>query len=329
MLVIGDVGGTKTRVAIAENISGGVIKTVTLKCADFDSFADLLKKACADLRITSPTHAVFGVPGPVSEGKANLTNIPWSISEEEISQSLETSMGAKLFNDLALVAAAIPSLKDEDLFNIRPGRAHREKKMFVVIAPGTGLGVSFLHHDGERYLPFACEAGHIEFAPTDDLQAALHSYLRQKLKRVSMERIASGMGLVNIYNFLKDSEYAPEPPELRDRLENEDPAAVIASTGEKGEYKITSIAMDLFASALGSFAGDLVFAYLATGGVYLGGGIPPKIMKKLSDGVLVSSFMHKGRLTDLVASTPINIIKDDMAALQGALNLARGNLGIS
>lgn len=326
MLVIGDIGGTKTRVSVAEDHSGGLLETITLRSGDFESFGDLLKRACNELNVVSPTYAVFGVPGPVSDGKANLTNIPWSISEEEISQSLGTSHGSKLVNDLSLVAAALPSLGDEDLFNIRPGKAEREKKMFVVVAPGTGLGVSFLHHDGERYIPFASEAGHIEFAPTDDLQAELHAYMRQKLKRVSMERIASGMGLINIYNFLKESGYAPEPPELRQRLDTEDQAAVIASTGERGEFKITSTTLDIFASALGSFAGDLVFTYLATGGVYLGGGIPPKLIKKLTDGVLVSSFMHKGRLTDLVASTPINIIKDDRAALTGALNLARAGV---
>lgn len=329
MLVIGDVGGTKTRVAVADERSGGVLKTVNIKSSDFESFGSLLKQACLELDINKPYHAVFGVPGPVTEGRANLTNIPWSVSEEEISASLGTSMRAQLINDLALVAAAIPSLNEDHLFNIRPGKAQRERKMFVVIAPGTGLGVSFLHHDGERYLPFASEAGHIEFAPTDDLQAGLHAYLRHKLKRVSMERIASGIGLINIYNFLRESGYAPEPPELRQRLETEDAAAVIASTGEKGEFLITSTALDIFTSALGSFAGDLVFTYLATGGVYLGGGIPPKMIRKLTDGVLVSSFMHKGRLTDLVASTPINIIKDDSAALTGALNLARANVKAS
>ena len=189
MLVIGDVGGTKTRVAVADERSGGLLKTLNLRSSDFESFGDLIKQACSELAIKNPFHAVFGVPGPVTEGSANLTNIPWSVSEEEISNSLETSMGAQLVNNLALVAAAIPSLNEDHLFNIRPGRAQREKKMFAVVAPGTGLGVSFLHHDGDRYIPFASEAGHIEFAPTDDLQADLHAYLRQKLKRVSITAI--------------------------------------------------------------------------------------------------------------------------------------------
>ena len=227
-------------------------------------------------------------------------------------------------NDLSSTIAAVPSFLPEDLVTLHPGHTDREKHVFAILAPGTGLGQAYMPVTDEgTYYPLPSEGGHVEFAPKTDLEFDLLKYMQRKLKkRVSIERVLCGPGLVNIYNFLKDLGYNDEPPELKEEISTHDAAAVIATTGIEGSYEICVKALDMFATLLGSQAGDLVLSYLATGGLYLGGGIPPKILPKLQEGGVVEAYLKKGRLSPLVEATPLYVIKDDHAALLGAATMA-------
>jgi glucokinase len=162
----------------------------------------------------------------------------------------------------------------------------------------------------------------MDFAPCNNLEIELFIYLKNKFGHVSYERVLSGPGLVNIYNFLKDGKYADEPAELTERFKNQDPAVIISKAGQAAEFEICVKALDIFASILGAQAGNLVLTLLTTSGVYLGGGIPPKIYKKLMEGITVASYLNKGRLSYLVEKTPLYIVRDDYAALLGAASIA-------
>jgi glucokinase len=261
----------------------------------------------------------------VIDGVAQITNLPWTVNEKEIVEAVGTSR-IRLVNDLVATTAALPHFQPEDLLVVHEGRGHQQsgKASCAVLAPGTGLGQAILYWDPEtlRYTVHASEGGHADLAPCNEIEIELLRYLQGKYNRVSYERVLSGPGLVNIYSFLKEEKYAAEPEDLRKRMQNGDPAAVISKAGLAGEFDICVKALDIFAAFLGAQAGNLVITLLATGGVYLGGGIPPKIHRKLCDGTLQKAYLNKGRLVNLVRSTPIYIIKDDHAALLGAAHLA-------
>ena len=322
MILAGDVGGTKARLALYQLEDGKLMRQQmeTFVSRDFASLEDIIrtflcKNSC------SPAKACFGVPGPVMKGHAQVTNLPWLLDEARIAAGLSIS-SFKLLNDLVATAMAIPLLAQDGLVTLHKGEPVDEGATCAVLAPGTGLGMAFLHNDSGRCRALASEGGHVDFAPTTEVEIKLLKYLKAKFGRVSYERVLSGPGLVNIYNFLKESGFAPEPPELEKRLQREDPAAVISTAGEGGQYELCVKALDIFASILGSQAGNIVLATLATGGVYLGGGIPPKICEKLQDGTTVSAYLKKGRLSELVKATPLYVILNDHAALLGAAYFA-------
>jgi glucokinase len=257
-------------------------------------------------------------------GSVRATNLPWHIDEKSFGERLGIPK-VRLVNDHAATAAALPLLAPEDLITLHPGREERERRVFAILAPGTGLGqaYSILGDDG-RHHPFPSEGGHVEFAPKDELEFDLLKYLKEKLrKRVSVERVLSGPGIMNIYSFLRDRSYGDEPRELGDEIAAAPvPAAVVSGHGLSGKYPICSKALDIFARVLGSQAGDVVLTYLSTGGVYLGGGIPPRVAAKLQAGGTVAAYLQKGRLSPLVEMTPLYIIKNDRAALLGAAAIA-------
>lgn len=323
MILAGDVGGTKVRLALYVLENGSMVRkdVATFTSREFASLEEVATRFLTERR-SSVDCACIGVPGPVSEGRVQLTNLPWAIEEKAIAEKLNIEK-VRLVNDLAATSHAVPRLTAEQLVELHPGPPpDKQHTVQVVLAPGTGLGQGFLTwHDGE-FTVHASEGGHVDFAPTSDIQIDLLQYLRKKFKRVSAERVLCGPGLVNIYSFLKESGYAPEPEALRKRMQTEDPAAVISQTGQSGEFEICEKALDIFVSALGAQAGDQVLTLIATGGVYLGGGIPPKILKKLSDGTLIESYLNKGRLSGLVQHTALYVIQDDHAALIGAAYLA-------
>lgn len=323
MILVGDVGGTKTRLALYEHRNGNfeLLKIETFSSRDFAGLEGIVQ-VFLHKHQSKVQKACFGIPGPVVKGKVQATNLPWAVSEESLKSSLKIG-SVKLINDLVATAAAVPYLKDNQLITLHAGSPDpSDIQRFAVLAPGTGLGQAFLQVRNGKIEVFPSEGGHVDFAPTDEIQIELLHYLLKKFKRVSYERVVCGPGLVNIYDFLKDTGRAEEPSELRKKLKEEDPAAVISYFGQTKEYEICVKALDIFVSALGAQAGNLALTFLANNGVYLGGGIPPKITRKLSDGTLVASYLNKGRLSTLVEKTPLYAILDDHVALLGAARLA-------
>ncbi len=323
MLLSGDAGGSKTRLALFEFENGRLAKTEleTYISKDFPDLQTIIALFLGRYRVHIEK-ACFGVPGPVVDGEAQTTNLPWTLQESEIRQASGIS-SVTLVNDLVATAAAVPLLGPDDLFPLHQGKKAETAEMkYAVLAPGTGLGQAFLHVESERAVVLPSEGGHADFAPTTALQIELLQYLQPRFGRVSYERVLSGPGLENIYNFLKTSRYATEPPELAQRLKEGDPAAVISGVGLAGQNELCVKALDIFAEILGAQAGNLALNFLATGGVYLGGGIPPKLCKKLKDGTAVAAYLNKGRLSNLVADTSLFVIQDEQAALLGAAAIA-------
>ncbi len=322
MILAGDTGGTKTRLALYDEQQGKLVRrqTETFGSAEFPSLEEIIRTFLSKHH-TQVKKACFGVPGPVVAGRAESTNLPWVTDEAQIARTLGI-VSVKLVNDLVATTSSIPFLHPDDLLTVHQGSPTGSKTTFGVLAPGTGLGQAFLYKQGERFIALPSEGGHADFAPNSEIEIALLGYLQNKFGRVSYERLLSGPGLVNIYNFLKDTGVAAEPPELAKRLAEDDAAAVISTSGQNGEFAICVQALDIFASILGAQAGNLVLTMVATGGIYLGGGIPPKISQKLMDGTTVTAYGNKGRLSDFVKTTPLYIIRDDHAALLGSAYLA-------
>lgn len=322
MILVGDVGGTKTRLALYESKKGKMIRVEKedFPSGDYEGLESIINDFLEKKKVAVEA-ACFGVPGPVANGESSATNLPWFLSERSIAEQTPVKK-VKLINDLVALTSAVPHLTSDELAVLYEGNNLDKSAPRAVLAPGTGLGVAFLYFDGDRYHVHASEGGHIDFAPNTQMEIELLKHLQRKFGRVSYERVLCGPGLVNIYEFLKDSGYAPEPPELQARLEKGHRAAVISTAGQAGEFEICIKALDMFVSMLGAQAGNMVLTLLTTGGVYLGGGIPPKIAKKLSDGVILESYFNKGRLRPLVEKTPLYLIKDDHAALLGAAHIA-------
>jgi glucokinase len=334
-ILAGDIGGTKARLALYEDAETAQADLPELrKVQDFDSreassLEEIVVQFLGEFGAAGSIDAAcFGIPGPVVGGNVRATNLPWLLDERTLSANLKIPR-LKLVNDLAATAAAVPFLGAGQLRVLHPGSDDRERRLYAVLAPGTGLGQAFLYRDDDgRYHPFPSEGGHAGFAPSNPLEIALLEYLRLKFPdHVSVERVLSGPGLFNVYCFLRDTHRCAEPAALREEVRTaEHPSAVIGEHGAAGTCEICVRALDIFAGALGSYAGDLVLAYLSTGGLFLGGGIPPKIADKLTEGSTVAAYLEKGRLSPLVRSAPLRIIMDDRAALHGAAFIARGRL---
>jgi glucokinase len=330
-ILAGDVGGTKTRLVLCERTEPRTRHTLDDRSvAEFDSNSapsleeivrEFLGRHNAAGRIEA---ACIGVPGPVVGGSVRATNLPWVIEEKAFGEKLGIKK-VRLVNDHAATAAALPLLEPEDLITLHPGREDREHRVFAILAPGTGLGQAYsvLGADG-RHHPFPSEGGHVEFAPKDELEFDLLKYLQEKLrKRVSIERVLSGPGIMNIYTFLRDRSYCDEPEPLRTEIAAAPtPAAVVTDHGLKGTHPICVQTLGIFARLLGSQAGDVVLTYLSTGGLFLGGGIPSKVAAKLQEGGTVEAYLRKGRLSPLVEMTPLHIIKNNRAAMLGAAAIA-------
>jgi glucokinase len=322
MILAGDTGGTKTRLALYEQMAGSFIRqqTETFVSPDFPSLQEIIRTFLARHHV-SVKKACFGVPGPVVNGRAESTNLPWITDEKQITQAVGIT-SVRLVNDLVATTSSLPFLSANDLLTLHPGAPKGRETRFGVVAPGTGLGEGYLHKTADQFLALPSEGGHTDFAPNTALEVELLKYLQKKFGRVSYERVLCGPGLVNIYTFLKDTGLAPEPPELAQRMRQGNPAAIISATGQSREFEICAKTLDIFASVLGAKAGDVALTMVTTGGVYLGGGIPPKILQKLAEGTVVKAFHHKGRLSDFMKTIPLHVIRDDHAALLGAAYLA-------
>ncbi len=318
MLLAGDVGGTKTNLAIISPDEGpeAPLAEERFTSGRYASLEVLVKEFLKGVGVRVD-RASFGVAGPVVSGTATITNLAWKIDQARLKESLDVS-SVQLLNDLAAIAYAAPFLKPKDLHTLNKG-APVTGGALAVIAPGTGLGEAFLTWEGSRHSPIPSEGGHASFAPTDSLQVDLLRYLLERFDHVSFERVCSGKGLPNIYAFLKDSAYASEPDWLAARLaEADDPNPIIAKAALEGECELCVATFDMFVSILGAEAGNLALKVLATGGVYLGGGIPPRILTLLEGERFMRAFRNKGRFTDLLSRIPVHVILNPKAALLGA-----------
>ncbi|MDM8540269.1 glucokinase [Desulfococcaceae bacterium HSG9] len=320
MILAGDIGGTKTALGIYSHETGieSPLAQAIFPSADYAGLEAIVTEFLSkrDFKVEK---AVFGVAGPVSKGKAIITNLPWVIDEDRLKTALKIPY-IKLLNDLEATAWSVPFLSKKDVCTLNKG----EKKpggTIAVVAPGTGLGEAFLTWDGSRYLAYSSEGGHADIAPTSELEIELVRYLMDKYEHVSYEWVCSGIGIPNIYHFLKDSGKAEEPDWLAEELAKaKDPTPVIfnAAIGKDRTCPICETAIDIFISILGSEAGNMALKVMATGGVYLGGGIPPRILPSLKKGHFIENFLRKGRMSGLLSDMPVNVILSATTAITGA-----------
>ena len=326
MILAGDVGGTKVHLALYR-FQQGVLQHVREQKFAATHYPDLQSVVREFLNPKDGlngqeeiTAACFGVPGPASNNVIHLTNLPWTLDSHQLSRDLGIGH-LFLINDLEANGYGIAELSPEQILVLSEGDSSQVGNR-ALIAAGTGLGEGFLVWDGRSHMPMASEGGHTDFGPRNDLEIELLQYLRADSEigsHVSWERICSGIGLKNIYTFLRDEKKMEESPELRQRMQTtEDPNSVIGELGESGENELCSKTLDIFVSAYGAEAGNLALKVLAHGGVYIGGGIAPKILKKMQSGTFMEAFCDKGRMHDLVAQMPVRIILESRAALMGA-----------
>jgi glucokinase len=264
-------------------------------------------------------HASFGLAGPVVGGRAVVTNLPWVVDQGRVQKELGLS-SVHLLNDLVAIAHGVPALEASDLETLNRGKRNPGGAI-AVIAPGTGLGEAYLTWDDPQYRAHPSEGGHVDFAPTKPLEVELLRFLQARYKHVSYERICSGMGLPNIYAYLKESRCADEPAWLAEQLATADdvtPIIVNAALDQNRSCELCRATLRTFVSILGAEAGNLALKVLATGGVYLGGGIPPRILPVLRNGTFMEAFRHKGRLSKILAQIPVYVILNPKVALLGA-----------
>ncbi len=322
MILAGDVGGTKARLALYQFKDGSFARqqTETFNSAEFSGVEEVVQTFLRkhNARVSK---VCIGIPAPIVDGKARPANLAWELDEARLADMLGSN-AVRLVNDLVATTAAVPFLREEDLIVLHRGELTGTEKIYGVLAPGTGLGEGFLIRGPNHNEVIASEGGHVDFAPTNETEIALLQYLQAQHHHVSYERVLSGPGLINIYNFLKDTARAIEPEALRARMQTDNQAAVISNAALNHEFEICVRALDIFISVLGAQASNMVLTVWATGGIYLGGGMPPKILPKLRDGSVVAAYLNKGRLTGFVQKTPLYVIRDDHAALLGAAYLA-------
>ena len=267
------------------------------------------------------TRACFGIAAPVIQGRAKTPNLDWTISDESLASLLKIDR-VGLINDLEATAYGIGTLGESQLFTLNTGDpkhgGHR-----ALIAAGTGLGMAGIFYSNGRYHPMASEGGHIDFAPRTALEIELWRYLMEGFGgRVSYERVLSGPGLFNVYSFLRDREPAEEPAWLAEQVAAGDKTAAVSMAALSNKSDLAVKALDMFVAVYGAMAGNLALLMMAAGGLFIGGGIAPKIREKLKDGTFMKAFTDKGRLSSLVASVPVHIILDDKTALFGAASAA-------
>lgn len=321
-ILAGDIGGTKTALALFQETATGpaLIREDTLPSREFPSLEAAIRRFLDAAPPLTVTAACFGVAGAVVDGRSFATNLPWGLAEERLAEAIPAPR-VKLLNDLEAAAYGILNLPTHELLPLQEGSPRRGN--MVLIAAGTGLGEALMIWDGQRHRIVASEGGHVDFAPRNELEIELLRFLVKEFGRVSYERVLSGPGLFNIYRFLRDTGYAPEPDWLRERIERGDPSEAVSEAGLAGQHPLCTKALDLFVSIYGAEAGNLALKAMAVGGVFVGGGIVPKIQRKLTDGTFIAAFRDKGRLSRVTAGIPVHVALDPRAPLLGAAQVAR------
>jgi glucokinase len=320
MLLAGDVGGTKTDLAVFSPEKG---LRAPLAKQEFHSASyrglDVMAREFLN-RVKLPVeYACFDVAGPVVGGEARLTNLPWVLQESALRDALQLK-SVRLINDLLAIANAVPHLEPADVHTLSAGTPVPGGAI-AVIAPGTGLGEAFLTWNGSRYRAHASEGGHASFAPSSPTEIELLRYLQERFDHVSFERVCSGIGIPNICDALAASGAAAEDPEIAAQLavaEDRTPILIDTALDPNSPSKLCALTLETFVAILGSETGNLALKVLATGGVYLGGGIPPRILPALERGGFMQAFQRKGRLSELLASVPVHVIVSPVALLGAA-----------
>ena len=317
LILAADVGGTSTRLAYFEGEAGEltVLAEGRYQSREHGSLVEIVRRFAAQHRLTAQ-RACFGIAGPVLEGRVRTPNLPWNIEGVELAEVLGLPQ-VRLINDLEANTYGIALLKGDDLYTVNPGKPDPTGTIAVVSA-GTGLGEALAYWDGTMHRPLPTEAGHADFAARNDLEAELLLYLQAKHGRVSYERVVSGPGLLDLYRFLRDKHYFPEDPAIISAMNAGDAPAVITRAALDNSCQLCSKALDIFVAVYGAESGNAALRFLATGGVYLGGGIPPRILERLKGPAFMVAFTSKGRLSSLVQSIPVHLILNERAALLGA-----------
>lgn len=317
MILAGDIGGTKSLLAFFTRDGGprAPYKERSLPSRDFAGLGEVLKAYLQDT--AEPLEvACLGIPGPVVEGRSETPNIPWVVDAHELRRVVGGEV--VLINDLEATGYGLATLREDEFETLSAGQPNPRGNA-ALIAPGTGLGEAILFWDGKRHRPSASEGGHADFAPRTALEIELLSYLLKEFDRVSFDRVLSGSGLRRLYNFLRDTGQAEEPAWLAEAMSRaEDPAAVISRAALEARSELCLQTLDLWVTLLGAEAGNLALKALSTAGLYLGGGIAPKIVGKLQEGTFMRAFVAKGRMQPLLESMPVRVILNPKTALLGA-----------
>ena len=316
MILAGDVGGTKVHLALYDFADGKLAysRDQRYPAKDYAGLEVIVKEFLGADKVTA---ACFGVPGPVRDGRLRLTNLPWTLDSRELSANLGIDH-VFLINDLEANGYGVAELSHDQIYTLSEGQPSQMGNR-ALIAAGTGLGEGLLIWNGRTHTPYPSEGGHTDFAPRNENEIDLLRFLQQKYNgRISYERVVSGMGLTNIYEFLREVRGVEEPTWLAERMAEEDPNAVITELALAEKSEICEKSLDMFVSVYGSEAGNLALKVLSVGGLYVGGGIAPRILEKLKDGTFMKAFTDKGRLSQLLINMPVRIILESRAALLGA-----------
>ena len=320
MILAGDIGGTNARLAYFQTQNGHfqLVEERVFPSREHSELGEIVTQFLDDSG-TQPEAACFGIAGPVRNGRVETSNLPWVIEQSRLAKQIHLP-ATLLINDLEASAWGIGALTAADLvpLNAASGSVGNQ----AVIAPGTGLGEAGLFWDGSRHHVFACEGGHADFAPEGELQIELLRFLAARFGHVSYERILSGPGLVNVYEFLRDSGRENESSTLAATMQQRDPAATISQAALAGTDKLAEQTLDLWISIYGAEASNWALKAMATGGLFLAGGISPKILPKLKGPLFMQAFLNKGRMRPLVESMPVHVVTNEKAGLLGAARCA-------
>jgi glucokinase len=326
MILGGDIGGTHTRLALFDD-DGSVLADPPERVYpsnDHDCLDEVVQRFLAETA-ARPSAACFGVAGPVRNGRSVTTNLPWVVDAGALGSEL--GVAAWVINDLEATAWGIAALAPDEFVELARGDPGARGNA-AVIAAGTGLGEAGLYWDGRQHRPFATEGGHASFGPHDDLDGELLAWLRRRFPgHVSWERILSGPGLVTLYEFLRDTHRGEESPALAAAMGAGDPGAAISAAALDGSSPLAAQALDRFVALYGAEAGNLALKVMATGGVYLGGGIAPRILPKLRDRTFLRCFLDKGRMRPLLETMPVRVVTNDRCGLLGAGRCAAARAG--